>query len=86
MPIESRLRKAEKAIGAAGECSCWPRRLAVYYEDEPRPSGPCPDCGGERPILHVVFESAPLKYLSDSARPASNRLREHLEQHSEPVV
>ena len=58
MPIEGQLRKAEKAIGATGECSCWPRNLAVYYEDDPRPSSLCPDCGGERVILHVVYDVA----------------------------
>ena len=60
--IESRLKRLEKQVGKPGTCHCGrggKPGAAVYYPDEgqPQPSGTCPECGGNRMIFAIVYES-----------------------------
>jgi hypothetical protein len=60
--IGSRLKQLEKQVGERGACHCGrggKPGAAVYYPDEgqPQPSDICPDCGGKRMIIAVVYES-----------------------------
>lgn len=59
--LESRLRKAEKILGAQHRCRCGPggEPSAVYYfpdNREVKPSRICPARGGHRAIIGVVYE------------------------------
>jgi hypothetical protein len=60
--IKSRLKRLEKVVGERGACHCGrggKPSSALYYpgESQAQPSDLCPDCGGKRVIIAVVYES-----------------------------
>lgn len=58
--IENRLKRLEQVIGEPGACHCGrggKPGAVVYYEGQAKPSGICPDCGGKRVIIAIVYES-----------------------------
>jgi hypothetical protein len=59
--IESRLQRLEKIVGEPGACRCGrdgKPNMAVFYPDQPQHSDICPDCGGKRMVIAIVYESA----------------------------
>jgi hypothetical protein len=61
--IESRLKRLEKQEGERGACHCGrggKPGAAFYYPDEgqAQPSDICPDCGGKRMIIAIVYDES----------------------------